>query len=501
MNAHKVAGDQVVGAVVDYINQERMAELNRQLSEILQNEALLTNVQNEKLIEALQYVEKVREFLDAPNHILGNDLTKHGEIAEQIEVNIRNAYDLLEGWSTKATFEGVGRTAPEDYLIEGIKVQSKFINGVNNNLSHVLEHMDKYTEFGRNGSYYQIPKDSYQTIEEILKGNVPEGISERNAQKILEKVREIERQSGKSFAEVVRPSISDYAEVQPGKADDTLSRHENDLKHRNKEKVKDIKDESDDLREQARRDSGPSIKEGLKTGLIGVLIGGGFSVTLCVFKKYKEGKKISNFNSDDWKDIGVDFTKGGTRGGIAATAIYGLTNFTNMSAPLASAYVSSAFGISKLCMEYKKGYLSFEQLIEQGSIVCLETGIVTLGATMGQSIIPIPVVGALIGSFAASTVVSLAKKHLGKEAARLEKEYNTRYSNILKKLDVEYRKIVEAIMAEYNRLGTITKMAFDFNSNVRSRFENSQQLAFAHGVTGSKVLKDINDIDNYFLLR
>ncbi|MEZ9922079.1 hypothetical protein AB4342_18280, partial [Vibrio breoganii] len=89
--------------------------------------------------------------------------TKHGEVAEKIEIAIRNARQALDQNAFKpeeftATFEGVGRTAPEDYIINGIEVQSKFINGINNNLKHVIDHMDKYDHFGRDGSYYHIPK-------------------------------------------------------------------------------------------------------------------------------------------------------------------------------------------------------------------------------------------------------------------------------------------------------------------------------------------------------
>ncbi|MGQ7156694.1 hypothetical protein ACUODF_44430, partial [Escherichia coli] len=69
-----------------------------------------------------------------------------------------------------ATFDGVGRTAPEDYLINGVPYQSKFINGVINNLTYVLKHMEKYNEFGRDGSKYMIPKDIYDLVTRLRAG-------------------------------------------------------------------------------------------------------------------------------------------------------------------------------------------------------------------------------------------------------------------------------------------------------------------------------------------
>ena len=59
-----------------------------------------------------------------------------------------------------ATFEGVGRTVATDYKVHGVDVQSKYINGANNSLSHVLKHMEdyigNYEAFGKDG-YYVIP--------------------------------------------------------------------------------------------------------------------------------------------------------------------------------------------------------------------------------------------------------------------------------------------------------------------------------------------------------
>ncbi|MGQ4648456.1 hypothetical protein [Lyngbya aestuarii] len=109
--------------------------------------------QDAAFAKAIEQVAKVRDFVGTPEHILGNNKTKHGEIAEQVEVGIRNARSYLRQQTTNATFDGVGRTAPADYLIDGIQVQSKFINGVSNNLDHVLKHMGKYGNFGRDGSY------------------------------------------------------------------------------------------------------------------------------------------------------------------------------------------------------------------------------------------------------------------------------------------------------------------------------------------------------------
>ena len=146
--------DQVQSAFVNDINIRRAASELKNL-----------NMQDFSFNEATKHIDAVRKFIGAPEKILGNPNTKHGEIAEQVEVGVRNARDVLEGNTAKATFDNVGRFASEDYLVDGVAVQSKFINGTNNGLSHVMNHMEKYSQFGRDGSYYHIPKDQYKIID------------------------------------------------------------------------------------------------------------------------------------------------------------------------------------------------------------------------------------------------------------------------------------------------------------------------------------------------
>lgn len=498
-NTFKLATDQVVGSSVDFINQERIRELNEELAKVFSDETAAISQQDLSFKEALAQVEKVRVFLHTPENILGSDLTKHGEIAEHMEVNIRNARDLIDGKIPTATFEGVGRTAPEDYLIDGINVQSKFINGVNNNLDHVIKHMNNNSAFGKDGSFYHIPKDSYETIQKVLNGNPPADLNSRTVNKILEKVAEIEQETGQSFSTVVKPSLSDYSDVQRGVADETLGKHEKELASRNEQNKEEIHQEADKSREQAQQGSKPNLHEGLKAGVIGAAIGGGINVALLVYKKHKEGKSVFQYGEEDWKDLGIDFAKGGAKGGVAGFSICGLTNFTHMGAPMASAFVSSAFGIAQLATDLSEGKISTGEFIVQGQVTCLEAGMVALGAAAGQALIPIPIIGTLIGSFATSTLISLTKKYLTTQENEVLMQLNEIYHDALNNIQQEYQKVVEAILAEYHKLGTITKMAFDFESNASFRFDQSKRLAIAYGVDETELLNSVDEIDDYFL--
>ena len=126
MKSHTPLCDQLIGSAVNALNQARIDDMVVKLSH-----------QDIAFVLAREQMQKVRDFIASPGNILGSMNTKHGEIAEQVEVGLRNSEQaikegLQDATTFRATFEGVGRNARVDYLIDGIEVQSKFINGTNN---------------------------------------------------------------------------------------------------------------------------------------------------------------------------------------------------------------------------------------------------------------------------------------------------------------------------------------------------------------------------------
>lgn len=119
-------------------------------------------------------------------------------------------------------------------------------------------------------------------------------------------------------------------------------------------------------------------------------------------------------------------------------------------------------------------------------------------AALGQTLIPIPVVGALLGSIAASTVLSLGKDMLNRhERARMD-DYQRRVDAFIATLDAQYRETLDALMAEYRRLGELQDYAFDLNLNIRLRFESSVELARFAGVAETEILHSESEIDDFF---
>ena len=160
MNVEKIiksTQEQAVASWIDYLYQSRVASIIKALTE-----------QDFNLENSLAELQKIKDFISDPAHILGNPLSKHGEIAENFQVYLSNAIEMLTAEETEYTFENVGRTAPEDYLKNGAPVQSKFYHDYAKTFRVVCNHLNTYSDFIKNGGTYDIPKNQYESISDIL---------------------------------------------------------------------------------------------------------------------------------------------------------------------------------------------------------------------------------------------------------------------------------------------------------------------------------------------
>ncbi|ESA32463.1 hypothetical protein N836_26005 [Leptolyngbya sp. Heron Island J] len=470
---------QLIGGIVEVANRQRLTDLQ---------EALVT--QEQALTDALQEIQKVHEFVGTPEKILGNHLTKHGEIAEQVEVGIRNARDLIEQKPPTATFETVGRTAPADYLIDGVEVQSKFINGATKNLDHVLKHMNKYQNFGRDGSYYHIPQDHYDVIEKILKGESGDGLAAKTVRKIQGQIQEVEQTTGRPFTTVVKPGVSSYAEVQQGKIHGTLEKHEDA-----------IRDRDADQRSAIEIEHQASINEMAQVAFKGAAIGAGLKVTFKLIEKVREGKNPfkGDFRIKDWQDIGISAAQGSAMGSVSGASIYAMTSFANLSAPLAGAILSAGYSVASLANSYRKGEIDLDEFLDLGQLACAESAMVAVGAAIGQSTIPMPVIGAVVGTIASRLVIDFGKKYLTNESDQLEVWMTQYQAQWTKRIDAAYHAVLQQITAEFEKLGNLMVSAFDESKNTALRLQASIDLARVFGVVEGSIIHNTDELDEFML--
>jgi hypothetical protein len=146
-----------------------------------------------------------------------------------------------------------------------------------------------------------------------------------------------------------------------------------------------------------------------------------------------------------------------------------------------------------------KGEITADEFSEQGQSLCFDSGAVLLGATIGQVLIPIPIIGTLIGTFATQSLLSLSRKHLGEETERIRAILEADFKNSMLTATRAHQEIVTQILSEYSLLGGLTSMAFSFERNSLFRFDSSVKLALVHGVQEQEILKNTQDVDNYML--
>lgn len=477
--AIKSTQEQAIASWITYLNQARLDELIEKLRQ-----------QDINLEAAMKELNEIKKFLGDPARILGNPLTKHGEIAEHMQVNIANARRIIQGLSKDHTLQGVGRTAPEDYLRNGQQVQSKFYNSLRNTFfgKHaLLEHMETYPDFIENGGSYDIPKDQYDKLIELLdmyKKN-PSQLSTSDYY-LAKKIDEFLKITGLKLGKDINPAVVGYGEVQQGTANQTVKKEEENIKKEDKKQRKKAYDESQ-----------PTLKEGMKAAGVSAAIEGGVAFCMSVAKKRKE-KKFSEFSSDDWKDIGIDSGKSTFKGGIRGGAIYVLTNFTATPANVASAYVTAAFGIAAQVKALQESKVSEEDFIINCETVCLDVSVSAIASVAGQVLIPIPVLGAVVGNVAGEFVYELCKKQGALRSQKIIENYNAEIAQLNLQLNVQYLQVVMEVRKAIERFKDLEKLAFDENVNIA--FDGSINLARDVGVDDDLILKSEEDIDNFFLM-
>lgn len=475
----KSTQEQAVASGITALNQKR-------LNELLEN----LNQQDINIETALIELGKLKEFIGDPSKILGSHLTKHGEIAENMQVYISNARRAVEGLEKNHTFDDVGRTAVEDYLRDGQAVQSKFYNGLNNTLfgkNALSDHLNKNKDFITNGGSYDIPKDQYEKMIELLdkyKDN-PKELS-GSEYRLAEKINDFLEKNDLELGENIKPAVVTYSDSQQGNASQVVEKEE-----------KNIKEEDKKQRERAYKKSKPSFKEGAKATAISAIAEGGINFCISFVGKRKE-KKLSEFTSDDWKEIGIDTRDGAIKGGIRGGSIYILTNFTATPANVASAYVTAGFGISQQLKELEKGNVSKEDFVIECEAICLDVTVSTIAAIAGEILIPIPILGAVIGSVAGEYIKKWCNKLGDERSKKIIENYNNEMNQLNKKLDLQLLEVILEIRKELDKYDDLEKLAF--NEDVNIAFKGSINLAKEIGVSSKEILKTKNDIDDYFLV-
>ena len=439
--------------------------------------------QKRNLLIPLELSRVMHQGIGSPENILGSTDTKHGEIAEQVHVGVRRALDVLYGRAPAATFDGVPRTGPVDYRVDSVEIQSKYYNGLRNTLEGVAKHAERYPNFAGTRIRYHIPSDLHRQLDELHRTGEIEGLSGRQVDAIRRLRDDLEQATGRSADDLIEPGEATYAEVQQGRVHGTIGKREDVLDRENKE-----------LKRAAH---GPSLAGLGQAAALGATAGGGVGLAQAIWVKYREGKSPfrGEFSTQDWRDVGVVAAQGTGGGAVAGGALYVVTNSTVLAAPFAGSLVSGLMGIGGLLRDYDAGTIDGDQFVEMAHFIALDAAIAGLATAASQTLIPVPLLGTLVGSLAGKFVASALKDGLGKSESALTARLAKYERYALGQLDKEFRAFMRRLDARFENLEHLAEVAFDQSENTSLRLQASIVLAETVGVPDARILRTTGDLD------
>ena len=136
----------------------------------------------------------------------------------------------------------------------------------------------------------------------------------------------------------------------------------------------------------------------------------------------------------------------------------------------------------------------------EGQVLCFEAGVVAIGAVVGQALIPVPGLGAVIGTIATNLIWQFTKGKLGEREEKLKKVLDAYYEQLSEKADAAYRSLVDQINKTYARFQSLVDAAFDLEMNTAALAAASIVLAEEMGVDSNDIIHNHDELDAYFLL-
>jgi len=473
--------EQAVAAWVNHLNQLRLDNLLSALSR-----------QDVNLRDALTSVDEAIRTIDLEVVVTNRGGMKgmHGFIAEVAEVGVSNARSQIFGES--AVYQWVNDNGPVDLTRGSVEIQQKFVlAGGRFGLGAITEHLQKYPEFVKNGGKYQIPGDHFEVIRKLHAmppeeaGTLLTRSSDGCSLKDWERVQAF-FEGGSVGIESLEPSNLKYHEVQRGAYGSTLAAEKESLRTTDRS-----------LRNDAYQESRPKVHEGAKATCAAAAVEGSTAFVLAVVKKRREGKKFKEFTNEDWIETAGDTGFGFVKGSVRGLSIYSLTNVTATSAAVASSIVTAAFGIAAQANKFRRGEINELEFIENAEFISLEAAVSALSSFVGQALIPVPVLGAVIGNTVGSVMYKAVSSSLSEREAELIACYLEEQRELDEQLASEYQMLINTLvesMADY-----LEVLERAFSPDVEVALLGSVELALELGVVSEEVLDSEEKTLTYFL--
>ena len=125
-------------------------------------------------------------------------------------------------------------------------------------------------------------------------------------------------------------------------------------------------------------------------------------------------------------------------------------------------------------------------------MVAAETAITCIAAVAGQTLIPVPLLGAFVGSVAGKLVESAIRDSLGEEAeSELIGRLQAYEAAAIDELDESLRAAMHELDASFGRLENLMRVASDETVNTNLRLATGVLIAECASVPRDRVLRSI----------
>ena len=146
---------------------------------------------------------------------------------------------------------------------------------------------------------------------------------------------------------------------------------------------------------------------------------------------------------------------------------------------------------------HRNGKISDVEFLQNAELVCVDSAVSMISAMLGQTIIPIPVLGAVIGNTVGNILYQTAKDGLAKKETEILEGYINEINELYERLDEEYQQYVSRLCDDLRQYYQLLNMAFYPNPAIA--LEGSIAFAKYMGVPDEMILTNIDKIDDYFL--
>lgn len=487
---------QAVAAWIGYLNQFRFQDMINSI-----NENKVFNLANLKA--SLEIIEEHRNIIyeDVINKGVGRGGQKgmHGFIAEIAEVGVSKAREKVKGIDLH--YEWVNDNGPSDLIRNGVEIQQKFVNsGGHLSLEAVKSHLAKYPEYIKKGHKYQIPKDHFEKIKEYLKTpkDVANRMSTENGDFSLRQWKEVNafckeyNITSKNIDknDFLEPSKLEYRKVQRGAIDSTLDNEKKELKDTSKNITK-------DSAERIKEAHKASFGEGIKVAFFSATSEGAVTFVIALVNKVREKKGIKNITKEEWGEIGSNTGISSLKGGARGITVYALTNIVNSPAAVANAVYTASLGAAEQIHLYREGKISEQDFLINSEMLYLDASVSALSSIVGQVVVPVPVLGAIVGNTVGILVYKMTKGYVHCKEEKLIKQYLKELKQVGELLAADYKECVELLNKEMEEFLSLLELAFSPDINIC--FKGSIDLAITMGIPIEEILDSKEKIDDYFM--